>query len=218
MKALAATLLLNAAMLGQPTGPISGVVLDAAGGRVPNANVTLEVEGRQVRETRTALDGRFEFKTDVTGNIGLVVTAPGFAQAFVTLADGAARTVRIVLQPTPFFEEVQVTSSGGGVAQADANATVSVFSAPALRTRSTLTVDDALKMVPGFTLNRRASSRVSNPGSQSMTLRGLGGAGASRSLVLADGVPLNDGFAGWVYWDKIPQASIDRIDGAARRR
>lgn len=212
MKALAATLLLNAAMLGQPTGPISGVVLDAVGGRVPNANVTLEVEGRQVRETRTALDGRFEFKTDVTGNIGLVVTAPGFARAFVMLADGAPRTVRIVLQPTPFFEEVQVTSSGGGVAQADANATVSVFSAPALRTRSTLTIDDALKMVPGFTLNRRASSRVSNPGSQSMTLRGLGGAGASRSLVLADGVPLNDGFAGWVYWDKIPQASIDRID------
>ena len=67
-------------------------------------------------------------------------------------------------------------------------------------------------MVPGFTLFRRTSSRVSNPTAQGITLRGLGGTGASRSLVLADGMPLNDAFGGWVYWDKLPQAAIDRIE------
>ena len=43
-------------------------------------------------------------------------------------------------------------------------------------------------------------------------MRGLGGSGVNRSLVLADGVPLNDAFGGWVYWDKVPQAAIDRIE------
>ncbi len=75
-----------------------------------------------------------------------------------------------------------------------------------------VTLDDALKAVPGFTLFRRTSSRVSNPTAQGITLRGLGGTGSSRSLVLADGVPLNDAFGGWVYWDKLPQASIDRVE------
>jgi outer membrane receptor protein involved in Fe transport len=30
--------------------------------------------------------------------------------------------------------------------------------------------------------------------------------------VLVDGVPLNDAFGGWVYWDKLPQVAIDRIE------
>ena len=67
-------------------------------------------------------------------------------------------------------------------------------------------------MVPGFTLFRRTSSRVSNPTAQGIALRGLGGTGASRSLVLANGIPLNDAFGGWIYWDKVPQAAIDRIE------
>ena len=67
-------------------------------------------------------------------------------------------------------------------------------------------------MVPGFTLFRRTSSRVSNPTAQGVTLRGLGGTGASRSLVLTDGVPLNDAFGGWVYRDKVPQVAIDRVE------
>ena len=84
------------------------------------------------------------------------------------------------------------------MAQADPNVTMTVFWSPALQTRAAATIDDMLKMVPGFALNRRSSSRVSNPGAQALTLRGLGGSGSSRSIVLADGVPLNDPFAGWV--------------------
>ena len=89
---------------------------------------------------------------------------------------------------------------------------MTVLSAAELLTSAALTLDDALKMVPGFTLFRRTSSRVSNPTAQGVTLRGLGGTGASRSLVLTDGVPLNDAFGGWVYWDKVPQVAIDRVE------
>jgi len=30
--------------------------------------------------------------------------------------------------------------------------------------------------------------------------------------VLADGVPLNDAFGSWVYWNRVPLAAIDRVE------
>ncbi len=73
-------------------------------------------------------------------------------------------------------------------------------------------LDDALRSTPGFTLFRRSSSRVANPTTQGVTLRGVSGSGASRTLVLADGVPLNDPFGSWVYWNRIPLAAVDRVE------
>ena len=68
-------------------------------------------------------------------------------------------------------------------------------------------------------VRRRASacfagrvSRVANPTTQGVTLRGLSSSGASRTVVLADGVPLNDAFGGWVYWDRVPAAAIERVE------
>ena len=211
MPALFVALVLNVAVLGQSARAISVLVVDPQGRVVPNATVRVEVAGKLTVEGRTAFDGLFDFKTDETGDVLLTATAPGFALASVAL-EGGASTAQIMLRPTPLYDEVQVTSSRSRMAQADPNVTMTVFSSSTLQTRAALTIDDALKMVPGFTLNRRSSSRVSNPGAQSMTLRGIGGSDASRSLVLADGVPLNDGFAGWVYWDKVPQSAIDRIE------
>ena len=118
----------------------------------------------------------------------------------------------IALEPAPFFEAVNVTSSRTDVPRADPTVTVTVIPASELLSSAAVSIDDALKMVPGFTLFRRTSSRVSNPTAQGISLRGLGGTGASRSLVLANGIPLNDAFGGWVYWDKVPQAAIDRIE------
>jgi len=74
------------------------------------------------------------------------------------------------------------------------------------------TIDDALRQVPGFTLFRRTGSRVANPTSQGVSLRGIGASGASRAVVLDDGVPLNDPFGGWVYWGRVPRASLERIE------
>src|SRR6185503_2624673 len=56
-------------------------------------------------------------------------------------------------------------------------------------------------------------SRVANPTAQGVTLRGLGGSGASRALVLDDGVPINDPFGGWVYWGRVPSGEVDRVEG-----
>jgi outer membrane receptor protein involved in Fe transport len=81
-----------------------------------------------------------------------------------------------------------------------------------LRDAPAVTVDDALRAVPGFTLFRRSDSLIANPTAQGVSLRGLGPSGASRSLVLLDGVPLNDPFGGWVTWAMLPRESLDRAE------
>ncbi|HET9695440.1 MAG TPA: TonB-dependent receptor, partial [Terriglobales bacterium] len=77
---------------------------------------------------------------------------------------------------------------------------------------SPVTIDDKLRQVPGFALFRRSGSQTTNPTSQGVSLRGLGASGASRSLVLEDGVPENDPFGGWIYWARVPVASIESVD------
>ena len=210
MPAFVLSLFLTAGLV-QPAAPITGIVLDPSGSAVPDAVVRLEVGGTVIHEMQTATDGRFAFPADVGRPARVIVTAAGFAPAMADVAD-ASDELRISLEPAPFFEAVNVTSSRTDVPRADPTVTVTVIPASELLSSAAVSVDDALKMVPGFTLFRRTSSRVSNPTAQGVSLRGLGGTGASRSLVLANGIPLNDAFGGWVYWDKVPQAAIDRIE------
>ena len=73
-------------------------------------------------------------------------------------------------------------------------------------------IDDRLRSIPGFTLFRRTSSIAANPTTQGVSLRGLGSSGASRSLVLWDGIPVNDPFGGWVYWTRLSPEEFERVE------
>ncbi|PZN93788.1 MAG: TonB-dependent receptor [Alphaproteobacteria bacterium] len=68
-----------------------------------------------------------------------------------------------------------------------------------------------LKDVAGLAAFRRSDSRAANPTSQGVTLRALGGNAASRALVLLDGVPLADPFAGYIPWSAIDPATLASI-------
>ena len=74
------------------------------------------------------------------------------------------------------------------------------------------TLDDLLRQVPGFSLFRRSSSLVGHPTTQGVSLRGIGPSGTSRALVLLDGVPINDPFGGWVYWDRVPLQGVEQVE------
>ena len=81
-----------------------------------------------------------------------------------------------------------------------------------LRRAPELRLDDILRTkVPGFSLFRRNSSRTANPTTQGVTLRNFGPSGAGRTLVLLDGIPVNDPFAGYVLWSQVPPASIESV-------
>lgn len=68
-------------------------------------------------------------------------------------------------------------------------------------------VDDLLRYVPGVQPSN-LSSLFNHPTAQAVSVRGLG---ARRTLVLLDGIPLNDGFGGWINWGLIPDG-VDRIE------
>ncbi len=101
-----------------------------------------------------------------------------------------------------------VTATRTPLAPERVTSTLKLLGAEPLRTAPTLTLDGALRSVPGFSLFRRSDSFSANPTAQGVSLRGLGPSGASRSLVLLDGVPLNDPFGGWVAWTKLPRETI----------
>ncbi len=97
-------------------------------------------------------------------------------------------------------------------AQSGAPFTVEVVDAEELRRSPQLRLDDILRaQVPGFSLFRRNSSRTANPTTQGVTLRNFGPSGAGRTLVLLDGIPLNDPFAGYVLWSQVPAASLESV-------
>ena len=117
----------------------------------------------------------------------------------------------MVLLPRPLTESVTVTASRGA-AGVDTAASATIVSSAELLTSAAGALDDALRNTPGFSLFRRSSSRVANPTTQGVTLRGVSGSGASRTLVVADGWALNDPFGSWVYWNRIPLAAVDRVE------
>ena len=95
---------------------------------------------------------------------------------------------------------------------AETPANVTVVDSTALQQTPGADLDDRLRNVPGFSLFRRTSSLVAHPTTQGISLRGLGSSGASRTLVLWDGIPANDPFGGWVYWTQFIPDEIERVE------
>lgn len=91
-------------------------------------------------------------------------------------------------------------------------AAITVLNNQELQSIPGIELDDRLRQVPGFSLFRRSSSVVANPTTQGVSLRGTGSSGASRTLILWDGIPLNDPFGGWVYWDRVDPSFISRVE------
>ena len=89
---------------------------------------------------------------------------------------------------------------------------VSLLDQETLEHAPALVLDDTLRRVPGFSLFRRSSSVVAQPTTQGVSLRGIGPSGVSRTLILLDGVPMNDPFGGWVYWSRIASDRVERVE------
>ena len=190
---------------------VTGIVQDSAGHPIPVAIVTVRGDGRSVRAP-SDIEGRFAFAWDGPDEVAITVDAKGYAERRQTVRLGeAGGALTLVLARLAFGEEVTVT---GGRRQGlgETPASINVVSSEDLAATASPVLDDALRYVPGFTLFRRTGSRVANPTAQGVTLRGLGGSGASRALVLDDGIPLNDPFGGWVYWGRVPRGSLDRVE------
>jgi outer membrane receptor protein involved in Fe transport len=192
----------------QPT-KISGVVSDQNGAAIANATVEFDADGTT---TRTATDPSGNFTVLSAQTYGtLSISSPGFSTVQVKVTT-ANEPLRIQLYPAAVMERI--------VVKPRVDSDERILNTPAsqfnlgpreIESAGALMIDDVLRQVPGFSLFRRSGGLTTNPTAQGVSLRGVGANGASRALVLLDGVPLNSPFGGWVYWNRIPRTSINSV-------
>ncbi len=187
-----------------------GRVTDNRGDAIAGARVTLSGEVR--RAATTDRHGQFSISLPA-GEYRLQISAPGFgAHTQPVRLSASASQIDARLEPGTLSDTITVTPARAEIRLVDAPASVSVLDSKDVGNAAAQTLDDLLREVPGFSIFRRSSSIVANPTTQGVSLRGAGASGASRTLVLSDGVPLNDAFGGWVYWDRVPRTAVDQIE------
>jgi outer membrane receptor protein involved in Fe transport len=186
---------------------ISGVVTDTAGATIADALVDFENSGGFVR-TRTDKSGQFTLSSATTDGT-LTVQSAGFNPKRINInAQAFAQRLQIQLEPASLLERIVVDYEPSLPKPVFENS----ISRTELALSGALTMDDVLRQVPGFSLFRRSGGLTANPTTQGVSLRGVGANGASRALVMYDGVPLNSPFGGWVYWNRLPRVNVEWVE------
>jgi outer membrane receptor protein involved in Fe transport len=206
IKCIAATLVLCCVA---HAAELRGRVADETGAVIAGAHVQLLL-GRQIYSAVSDAAGAFSIISP-SNQAMLQVSAPGFSSITVQW-NGSAAPVSIILKPAAVADTVVVTAERTAASIEQTAANIVVLTASEINSPAALTLDDALRQVPGFTLFRRSNSLTANPTTQGASARGVGASGASRMLVMDDGVPLNDAFGGWVFWDRVPRIAIDHAE------
>ena len=152
--------------------------------------------------------GEFELP-DVVLPAAIEVRASGFASVREQVT---ASPVTIKLSPAVIRESILVESTAASDDWRRAPTGTTVMTSESLATIPSVTLDEALRTVSGFSLFRRSAARASNPTTHGITMRGLSASGASRGLVVLDGVPLTDGFGSWVTWTRLPAMALDTVE------
>jgi outer membrane receptor protein involved in Fe transport len=192
---------------------VEGVVRDGSGASIRGAKVQLNAKSYSA-STTTDSTGGFVFENVPNLSGTLTVSGSGFgdvSKSWIASAGGRVR-LEITLVPSTVNQQIQVTANRAATLLADVPLSDVELTRQDLQDTPALTLDDAMRQVPGFSLFRRSGSRVANPTTQGVSLRGLGANGSSRALVLQDGIPLNDPFGGWVYWDRVPTESVSTVE------
>lgn len=143
------------------------------------------------------------------------MSALALALAAAVLAvdpDGGGADAGTAEPMAPLGGETVVTASRSPRLRSEVPADVTVLDRQDLEQSASPLLDDLLRRLPAVGTFRRSSSRVADPSSQGLNLRGVGPSGVSRALVLLDGLPLNDAFGGWVYWQSVPGLAIGTVE------
>src|SRR5260370_24227134 len=204
---------LATAVSAQQPNAIHGRVSDSSHSPIANASIEFH-SGTDTRLSTTDDNGTFIIP-NVANEGTLLVSYPGFTPVTIGVRrDSLGNFLEIYLQPAPIVERILVSPAASDRISAVPNSQFSI-SKQEIELSGSLTLDDVLREAPGFSLFRRSGSLFANPTSQGVSLRGVGSSGARRATVLLDGVPLNTPFGAWVYWDRVPKLSVERVEVAS---
>ncbi len=215
MASFVAFCVLSAPLARAQSTQVSGTVRDASGAAIVGAQVELEA-GSFTSTVTTGPDGKFQFDSVPATSGTLIISAKDFQQLKRPWSSqsGAPIEVNATLQLLSLSQSVMVTANRTATPLGETPASNIQLTQSNLEALPALTLADKLRQVPGFSLFRRTSSMNANPTTMGLSLRGLGANGASRALVLEDGIPINDPFGSWVYWDRVPETAVQSVEVA----
>lgn len=184
----------------QPSGQITGTVVDATG--APLVGAVVEVRGPVERSVRTDLDGHFALLGMPGGEYQVVATMDHFAPAVqgLRLVPGASTTVTIALTVAAFAETVVTAAKTG---ERDVQATpmaVSVLSGDELREAQAHAVGGLAGRAPAVTFSQ-------NSDFGQLTIRGIG-----TNVVFAGSDPSSAVYVDGVYIARPVMALGDFLD------
>lgn len=199
----------------QNSGGIAGQIKSERGAALANAYVSLE---GTPRFSVTDANGAYKIEGVAAGNYTVVARIIGWkiGRQTATVATGQTSRADFTLVEEAVSlpdAQVVVTASRLGARAADhLPVSATVISAEKIKTAPANTPDELLRTIPGVQLPLE-NSNANFPANPSIALRGLGlGDGATRTLVLLDGVPMNGAFFQSVYWNRMPKQNIERIE------
>lgn len=189
----------------------TGSVKDKNNMGVPSA--TIEVLNT-AKFTTTDKDGNFSLELPL-GNYQLRIRALGYSTKIeqVLLSETGAVLAIVLQEQLNELDEVVITGlKGQEQLVRESPMSITALTATTIRNTPATTIDELLRAVPGVQLPL-LNSQANFPANPSISLRGLGiGDGATRTLVLVDGIPANGAFFKNVFWSRTPQQHIDRIE------
>jgi iron complex outermembrane receptor protein len=202
---IAIVYLLPAWLYGQ-TGLVSGKVLSKETGE-PLAGVNVRLEGT-LRGTVTGGTGAFTLAGIPEGRHTFSFSLVGYQREHVRdIGVSLGEQVDLLVELSPILiqtEAVVVTASRREQSLEEVPSSLSVVDASTISQHNFVSIEDALRYVPGVNL---VESQVSIRGSSGYS-RGVG----SRVLMLVDGIPLLPGDTGELNFETIPVGQVDRIE------
>lgn len=206
-------LIAPAATAQQLNRSIKGTVRDSNGAVVVGAAVVVS-RGGQERSTTTDSEGNYSTPDLSPGKYAVTVTAQNFQTRSreVDLTNGET-LADFSLAAGGIAAEVTISAATRYERSAeDLPLSVTVIPRREILNSPGQTVDDELRYVAGVNL-QRDNADVIFPVIPSIAVRGLGvGDTATRSLVLLDGLPINGGYWGAVFWHRAPEYTIERLE------
>jgi outer membrane cobalamin receptor len=163
--------------------------------------VSMNVRSQPDKNTRAQIARCTPDRRSLESAICLLILLPLMFGSTVVAQSSSAQAPR-----------VRTTVTVNATLSTETPASITVLDQKSIEETPGTNLDDRLRQVPGFSLFRRSSSVVANPTTQGVSLRAMGSTGASRTLVLWDGIPINDPFGGWIYWTRIDPYYIDRVE------
>jgi len=185
---------------------ISGIVQDK-NSLAPINGVNVHLNEKKTG-TSTNITGFFQFNNLAPGIYQLNISHVGYTDTIFQINLTVSQHITILLSPDSIeMASVVITATRTLNKIEDIPQRVHKIEKETIDEFPATNTDNLLKIIPGINVNRSSGIFSRN---SSVTMRGM--PGASRSLILLDGVPLNKTAGGTINWHLITPDEIDRLE------